>query len=166
MPCQPAYLLGVLKFILRPLCRFNILLPHHKNGSRDYNENYRPIAKLRTLPKVFGHLVTKQLIRSIKSIISPHRLVLRRASVTTPSELLHHVLNALKTSRQSELFFAYFSKLIKQIKQMFRLQIIFQGLHPRFGVGHLRGQTQKAIINSHNTTDINCGSGICLVTKQ
>lgn len=54
------------------------------SGSRSSMENYRGIAELSAMPKLFGKLVICKVVHSLHSIISPHQqgFLKRKSKVT------------------------------------------------------------------------------------
>ena len=68
------FLINLLIFHIFPkIWKESYIIPLHKFGNKNEVSNYRGIAKLCSIPKVFEQLLTNQLKFLIRQIISPHQ---------------------------------------------------------------------------------------------
>ena len=65
-----------------------LIIPLFKSGTRGNVSNYRPIAKLSAIPKLFEAMITKSVMFNIKSIICPQQHGFMGGRSTTTNLLL------------------------------------------------------------------------------
>lgn len=83
------------------------LIPLHKSGNKQLVENYRGIAKLNILPKLFETIVTKQLVFVIISSTSRFQQAFFKGSstVTTLSEISSHIFKTCSCAPQTDVVY-------------------------------------------------------------
>ena len=93
------------------------IIPIHKSGGRSEISNYRGIAKLSVIPKLFEKLVTDILSHSISSIISPyqHGFLRGRSTCTNLMELSSHINSGLCNRKQTDVVYTDFSKAFDKL---------------------------------------------------
>lgn len=95
----------------------SFIVPLHKNGCRSNIENYRGIAKLSGIPKLFEKLVTLKLVHSIQSIISPcqHGFLKGKSTVTNLLEFTSYVFSSFSSKLQTDVIYTDFSKAFDRV---------------------------------------------------
>ena len=92
--------------------KHSYIIPLHKKGPRENVSNYRGIAKLNFMPKLFEHIVSDQLKHSLKSVLSTHQhgFVRGRSINTNLLELTSHIIDGFSAGCQTDVVFTDFSK--------------------------------------------------------
>ena len=92
--------------------RSSYIIPLHKTGSRCNIENYRGIAKLSAIPKLFEFLVSRRLTHFVAPIFSPcqHGFIRGRSTLTNLMELTCYVHNGFANKFQTDVIYTDFSK--------------------------------------------------------
>lgn len=93
------------------------IIPLHKSGRKDVVENYRPIAKLSTIPKLFESIITDFLYFYCKPAISnlQHGFVKGRSTSTNLVEFSEYVTGSLLKGFQVDAIYTDFSKAFDRI---------------------------------------------------
>ena len=94
------------------LWKESFIVPLYKNGSRFDIGNYRGIAKLSAIPKLFEKLDTSRLVHQFGGIITSHQhgFIKGRSTVTNLLEFTSLVLEALSLRLQTDVIYTDFSK--------------------------------------------------------
>lgn len=108
------------------------VVPVHKKGRKDLIENYRPIAKLSPIPKVFEAIICDYLSFSCRSILSSkqHGFIKGRSTVTNLVEFSSFCLNELERGNQVDCVYTDFTKAFDKLSHKvlnFKLENL--GLH-------------------------------------
>ena len=92
--------------------RSSFVIPLHKSGNRRFIDNYRCIAKLSAIPKLFELLVSRGMSHFIKSILSPfqHGFMKGRSTTSNLLEFVCHVHNGFINKQQTDAIYTDFSK--------------------------------------------------------
>lgn len=90
---------------------------YFQKGARNNIRNYRGIAKLSAIPKLFESIVTADFSFEIKNLINPvqHGFVPGRSTVTNLVSLTTHIIKGFKSSCQTDVGYFDFSKAFDQI---------------------------------------------------
>ncbi|GBO12792.1 hypothetical protein AVEN_217467-1 [Araneus ventricosus] len=76
------------------------IVPVFKKGNAEECKNYRPIAILSSLSKIFEIIIHKKLVPQVKNVISSaqHGFMTKRSTSTNLMCLTHKIISALKTN--------------------------------------------------------------------
>ena len=88
------------------------IIPLYKSGSRNEVSNYRGIAKLNDIPKLFEHIIADQLSFSLKNVFSTfqHGFVRNRSTVTNLLEFTCEIFQSFQNRLQTDVVYTDFSK--------------------------------------------------------
>ena len=100
------------------------ITPIFKSGSKQSVANYRPIAKLQLIPKVFESLVKKRMYEAVKDFISPfqHGFVSGKSTATNLTLLTNFCVNAVENGSQVDVVYTDFSKAFDRVNHAILLQ--------------------------------------------
>lgn len=95
----------------------SFIIPLHKKGKKDQIINYRPIAKLSAIPKLFEAIVCKTLSFYTKSFIvhNQHGFSKGRSTVTLLTELVEFCVDSFKNKKQTDCVLTDFSKAFDKL---------------------------------------------------
>lgn len=95
----------------------SFITPVFKKGSKSDIKNYRPIAKLSCIPKLFEQVVCNSMTFFCKNIIcnQQHGFMQRRSTVTNLLTFLHKCSNALENGQELDCIYTDFSKAFDQL---------------------------------------------------
>ena len=142
------------------------ITPLHKGGARDDVSNYRPIAKLSTIPKLFEAIVTKTVIFNIKSVISSeqHGFMCGRSTTTNLLEFVTFCTEKLVDRSQVDCVFTDFSKAFDKLShEILLFKLTKLGFNKNFVSwieSYLRQRTCKVVFNGCVSNILEIGSGI------
>ena len=93
----------------------SFLIAFFKSGSRSDISNYRGIAKLSSIPKLFEKILTDILVHNVRSIISPsqHGFLQKRTVVTILLEFTSSVYDGFRLGKQTDVVYTDFSKSVR-----------------------------------------------------
>lgn len=140
--------------------------PLFKSGSRSNIENYRGIAKLSAIPKLFEKLVTNRLLHFVGCLFSPyqHGFVRGRSSTTNLLELTSHIFAAFRAKCQMDVIYTDFSKAFDTVVHnllIYKLDIIgFPSNLLHWVSSYLNGRTQKVRFKGELSSTISVTSGV------
>lgn len=99
------------------LWKKSFIVPLYKSGSRSKVENYRGIAKLSAIPKLFELLITRKLVHSLRSIVSPcqHGFLQGKSTVTNLLEFTSYVFSNFSSKLQTDVIYTDFSKAFDRV---------------------------------------------------
>lgn len=117
IPLTKMFNLSLSKGVFPPLWRESFIIPLHKSGSRSNMENYRGIAKLSAIPKLFEKLITCKLIHSLRGIISPHQhgFLKGKSTVTNLLEFISFIFSSFQSKLQTDVIYTDFSKAFDRV---------------------------------------------------
>ena len=109
--------------------KLSYIVPIHKKGSRSLVDNYRPVAKLSTISKIFEASVYEYLYFHSKSIISvnQHGFIRNRSTVSNLVEFTSHTSHALESGFTVDCIYTDFSKAFDKLSHkiiLFKLQAL------------------------------------------
>lgn len=95
----------------------SFIIPLYKNGSKNNIENYRGIAKLSTLPKLFEKISTDILSHQVSSVLSPFQHGFRKgcSTVTNLMQLTSLVHRGFRQQEQTDVIYTDFSKAFDKV---------------------------------------------------
>lgn len=165
-PLLHIFNLSLRSGIFPSLWKASYILPFYKNGSRSYIKNYRGIAKLSAIPKLFEQLVTHRLIRTISSIVSPqqHGFISGKSTVTNLLEFTCHITNSFSKGLQTDVVFTDLSKAFDKVNHsllIYKLEKIGFPINlVKWLASYLHDRTQRVLFNSVCSQEIYVCSGV------
>jgi len=99
------------------LWKESYIIPLHKKGGKSDISNYRGIAKLSAIPKLFEKILVSSLQHLCKSIISPtqHGFIKGRSTTTNLLEFTSLVNDAFSEKKQTDVIYTDFSKAFDSV---------------------------------------------------
>lgn len=150
-----------------PSCwRGSYIIPLHKNGNRRCVENYRGIAKLSFIPKLFEKIVTERLIHMAGNLVSPyqHGFLKGKSTSTNLLELCNHVFHAFTVGCQTDVIYTDFSKAFDTVDhELLLLKLDSLGFPPRllkWISSYLKDRTQRVLFKNQMSKEIFVTSGV------
>ena len=97
--------------------KFSSITPIYKSGSKQDITNYRGIAKLLVIPKLFESIVKTKIYEKVKNSISPsqHGFVSGRSSTTNLVLYINKLTNWLENGAQVDAVYTDFSKAFDRV---------------------------------------------------
>ena len=141
-------------------------IPLFKSGSKSLISNYRGIAKLNTIPKLFEKIIYDMLSHQISSILSPKQHGFRKSfsTITNILELTTRVNEGFVNQQQTDVIYTDFSKAFDKVNHnllLYKLDKIgFSSALHGWISSYLKGRSQ--IVKYQNTCSkvINVTSGV------
>lgn len=144
----------------------SFIIPLHKKGSRSNIENYRGIAKLSAIPKVFEQIITCQLQHMCKSLMSPyqHGFVRCRSTTTNLLEFSSLVRDGFLSYQQTDVIYTDFSKAFDSVNHkllIYKLDLLgFPQNLLLWLTSYLSDRTQNVLYNNTKSSLIAVTSGV------
>lgn len=112
------------------------IIPLFKSGSKTDISNYRGIAKLSAIPKLFEKLVTDHLCHHVSSVLSPFQHGFRKgcSTVTNLLQFTTLVNRAFVNKKQTDVVYTDFSKAFDKVNHLLLIKKL-----------HLMGFTQSCL---------------------
>lgn len=148
------------------LWKESFIVPLYKNGSRFDIANYRGIAKLSAIPKLFEKLVTSRLVHKFSGIVTSHQhgFVKGRSTVSNLLEFTSLALEAFTLRLQTDVIYTDFSKAFDTVSHGLLIhKLNLMGFPPgllRWISSYLSGRTQRVKFKSSLSRVINVSSGV------
>lgn len=98
----------------------SFIIPLFKSGNKSDISNYRGIAKLSIIPKLFEKIVTEQLYYQVSNLISPYQHGFQKRCSTT-TNLLHlttAIYRGFLQQQQTDVIYTDFSKAFDKVNHM------------------------------------------------
>ena len=112
--------------------KFSYITPVYKSGPKQNIENYRPIAKLQLIPKIFESIVKRKIYEAVKNHISiyQHGFVQGRSTSTNLTLFVNFCLRNMENKCQTDVIFTDFSKAFDRVSHRILLKkLSFFGFH-------------------------------------
>lgn len=144
----------------------SFIFPVHKKGPKDDVSNYRGIAKLSAIPKLFEHVITEQLNHSLRSLISScqHGFFKGRSTSTNLLEFTTSINTGFSNGHQSDAVFMDFSKAFDSVNhKLLLMKLCKSGFSPaliKWLKSYLTERTQKVLVNGLLSDSIIVSSGV------
>ena len=148
------------------LWKKSFIIPIHKSGSRNNISNYRGIAKLSAIPKLFEQLLTEHLTFQCKPLISPfqHGFLNGSSTVTNLLQFVTHTISAFQNKMQTDVLYTDFSKAFDKINHnLLLLKLQLYGFPARLTTwlsSYLSDRTQSVIFNGSISSEFSVTSGV------
>ena len=144
----------------------SFLVPIFKSGNRSDVRNYRGIAIISCIPKVFEAIINKKIFLQIKNRIShsQHGFFKGRSTTTNLLEFINFSLNAMDNGNYVEALYTDFSKAFDRVDipmLVFKLQKM--GFHPNLLIwieSYLTNRQQTVKFKSTLSSPIQVTSGV------
>lgn len=117
------------------LWKKSFIIPLHKSGSLSCVTNYRGIAKLSAIPKLFEKIVTDNFTFQVSSIISPfqHGFTKSRSTITNLIEFSSKVIEGFDRGFQTDVVYTDFSKAFDKVNhKLLILKLQLMGVNCQF----------------------------------
>lgn len=110
--------LSLLTGIFPAFWKLSFIIPVHKKGNKSLINNYRPIAKLAPIPKLFESLVFEVLMFNCKSVLSPlqHGFLKSRSTSSQLVEFTSYCINSMENGQQIDCIYTDFSKAFDKVQ--------------------------------------------------
>lgn len=142
------------------------LLPLHKSGSILNVSNYRGIAKLSAIPKLFEKLVTDIVSYNVSPIIDSRQHGFRKglSTVTNLLQFSSHVINGFISGMQTDVIYTDFSKAFDKVNHSLLIQKLnavgFKGNIIDWITSYLTGREQMVTFGDSISRPIHVTSGV------
>ena len=89
------------------ILRLSFLTPIHKKGPKHLLENYRGIAKLSAIPKIFEKILKDKLFVLISQCISPHQhgFLAGKSIITNLASFTKYVVDSMEAGNQVDVMY-------------------------------------------------------------
>lgn len=149
-------------------CRWktSYITPVFKSGSRKNIENYRGIAILPTLGKLFESIVCNSITNDVKRIVSinQHGFTSGRSTTTNLLEFSNIAIGVLESGAQVDVVYTDFSKAFDRVHHKFLVAKLSElGFHSsilQWLQSYLIGRYQYIKINGFNSSSFKVHSGV------
>ena len=103
--------------VFLPEWRESFLTPIHKKGPKHQIENYRGIAKLSAIPKIFEKIVKDKIYVLISQRISTHQhgFLAGKSTITNLVSFTKYVLDSIEAGYQVDVIYTDFSKAFDKV---------------------------------------------------
>lgn len=148
------------------LWKESYIIPLHKSGSKSDITNYRGIAKLSAIPKLFEKIITDQLTQFVSSqiTVSQHGFIKGRSTSTNLLEFTTLVINGFKQSQQTDVIYTDFSKAFDCVNHNLLLKKMslmgFPTTVLNWIESYLTDRKQQVLFNSLLSKYIRVSSGV------
>ena len=165
-PLKYLFNLSLRAEIFPDVWKDSFVMPLHKKGSKTEISNYRGIAKLNSIPKLFEKIVTVHIVHSVAPIISTaqHGFTKGRSINTNLLEFTKNAIGGFANGCQTDVIYTDFSKAFDSVNHdllSFKLDKI--GFPPAL-IGWLRSyllcRTQRVLFNGIISNAITVSSGV------
>lgn len=166
IPLTYLFNLSLSKGYFPAVWRRTFIIPLHKSGSRTNVSNYRGIAKLSAIPKLFEKLITDILSYQVSSIISPDQHGFRKghSTVTNLMEFSSIVIDGFVAGKQTDAIYTDFSKAFDKVNHellLYKLNIIGLSLNLLKWIrSYLVNREQSVLFGNVQSRSIRVTSGV------
>lgn len=165
-PLTALFQLSISRGIFPQLWKDSYIIPIHKHGNKNEVSNYRPIAKLSCIPKLFESIVYDNLFFHCKQIFSSkqHGFLKGRSTTTNLTEFVSTTICALESGKEVDVVATDFSKAFDMISHqtiLFKLKALgFAPLFIRWLESYLKSRQYSVIFRSCISNPIKSTSGV------
>lgn len=148
------------------LWKISFVRPLYKNGSRSDISNYRGIAKLSAIPKLFESIICKHIYFHCQSVIpdAQHGFVRSKSTTSNLIEFASFVYEAFDERSQVDTFYADISKAFDRIDHKLLCQKLYLFGFPPYWIEWIRsyliGRTQMISVNEAFSNELPACSGV------
>lgn len=148
------------------LWKDSYIIPLHKSGSKSDVRNYRGIAKLSQIPKLFEKIITDFICHHVSSLLTSSQHGFRKGC-STMTNLLHFtsiINNGFVQGKLTDAVYTDFSKAFDKVNHSLLLKKLdlmgFTGKSLNWLKSYLTGRHQKVRFKSKTSNSINVSSGV------
>lgn len=144
----------------------SFLIPLFKSGDRRLVSNYRGIAKLNVIPKLFESCIYESMFFNVKTKISSkqHGFLRGKSIQTNLLSLTNHITNSFSQKLQTDVGYFDFSKAFDQVHHELLLKKLqsfgFSNIYIKWIKSYLTGRTQRVTFNNFLSKNIEVTSGV------
>lgn len=144
----------------------SFIIPIHKKGTRGDISNYRPIAKLSCIPKLFEAIIFKSFYFSCKPFlaIEQHGFMKKKSTVTNLLEFTSFTNKTIENGHQVDCIYTDFSKAFDKLSHsliLFKLSSLgFPSAFVQWIRSYLKGRTYQVLFRGIVSDSINADSGV------
>lgn len=148
------------------LWKKSFLVPLHKSGSLISVSNYRGIAKLSAIPKLFEKLVTDIVSHHVSSILVPcqHGFRKGRSTVTNLIQFTSGIISGFVSGQQTDSVYTDFSKAFDKVNHdllLYKLSVIgFSSVVLNWFASYLKNREQCVLFKHTYSRSIKVPSGV------
>lgn len=152
--------------VLPAIWKESFLIPIFKSGKKSDIENYRGIAILSCIPKLFESLVNNHIFSQVKNIVSnkQHGFVKGRSTTTNLLNFVTFSINAMDNGNYVEALYTDFSKAFDRVDiplLLFKLSKLgFNEALLGWINSYLTNRTQKVRFEGNLSSTVNVTSGV------
>ena len=142
------------------------IIPLHKSGSLTNVSNYRGIAKLSAIPKLFEKLITAVISQKIQSILSPYQHGFRSGLSTTTNliQFTSTVIKGFVQRKQTDTIYINFSKAFDRVNhELLIYKLNYMGFNTnlvKWISSYLKDRSQLVLFEGYLSKTINVPSGV------
>lgn len=158
--------LSVTSGVFPTIWKHSLIIPLHKKGAKNEVCNYRPIANLAAIGKLFESIVVDVLYFHCKSLIGPfqHGFTKGRSTSTNLTEFTSSVIGCLENGKQVDCIYTDFSKAFDRLSHkilILKLGLLgFPSTFIRWVTSYLTGRIQKVLFRGSLSQEIFNTSGV------
>lgn len=148
------------------LWKESFIIPLFKSGSKSNITNYRGIAKLSAIPKLFEKCITGSLCHQVSSILSPYQHGFRKGYSTTSNllQLSTLVNQGFVNGKHTDVIYTDFSKAFDKVNHLLLLKKLsvmgFTNTCVNWIKSYLTGRQQRVCFNTTLSKYIIVKSGV------
>lgn len=144
----------------------SFIVPLFKSGNKSDIKNYRGIAKLSIIPKLFEKIITEQLCYQVSTLISPYQHGFQKGCSTT-TNLLHltsEIYHGFLQHQQIDVIYTDFSKAFDKVNHMLlRKKLCLLGFSNstlQWIFSYLTNRIQAVLFKNIRSRNIEVSSGV------
>ena len=166
MPLSLLYNNSISSSSFPNLWKSSFIIPVHKKGSKTDISNYRPIAKLSCIPKVFESIISSSFSSICKTVISSnqHGFVPNKSTTTNLMEFSSDILAAFDSRLQVDCVYTDFSKAFDKLSHSvitFKMRKLgFPSSIINWVTSYLSDRSYKVVFRGKESRSINASSGV------
>lgn len=148
------------------LWKNSYIIPIHKSGNKNEISNYRPIAKLSAIPKLFESIIYSAIMPICKRLISAnqHGFLAARSTTTNLLEFTSLAVEGFVSGFQTDCVYTDFSKAFDKLSHsIIILKLRKLGFPPALLVwfqSYLAGRTYQVLFRGSQSVPIEASSGV------
>lgn len=165
-PLTAIFQLSISQGIFPQAWKDSYIIPIHKCASKNDVSNYRPIAKLSCIPKLFESILYDSLFFHCKPLFSSfqHGFLKGRSTTTNLIEFVSTAVCALENGKEIDVIATDFSKAFDKISHqiiLFKFKTLgFSPLFTKWLESYLKGRQYRVIFRSCISDPIKATSGV------